>query len=138
MKDMLSTIEEISIGLLFAGKRMASYRKKTNQGSIDEILNDIINMAKLESTRQKLTNELELIVLIISKLVFSQDNILKIEYLKETYLEYLKERLIKIKKNEKFKEISNIIINNVPEDNGELLKEFIRKRVEYKFGSANG
>ena len=66
------------------------------------------------------------------------NNILKIEYLKETYLEYLKERLIKIKKNEKFKEISNIIINNVPEDNGELLKEFIRKRVEYKFGSANG
>ena len=45
---------------------------------------------------------------------------------------------IYIKKNEKFKEISNIIINNVPEDNGELLKEFIRKRVEYKFGSANG
>ena len=89
MKDMSSPIQEMSIGLLFAGKRMASYRKKTNHDSIEKILKDIINMAELESTGQKLTNELELIVLIIYNLV-SQNNILKIETLKETYLEYLK------------------------------------------------
>ena len=132
MENILSTIEEMSIGLLFAGKRMASYRKKTNHGSIDKILNDIINTTRLESTGQKLTNELELIVLIIYNLV-SQNNILIIEYLKETYLEYLKERLIKIKKNERFNEKLNIIIDTVPDGNKELLKEFIRKRVEYKF-----
>ena len=54
--------------------------------------------------------------------------------LKENYLEYLKERLIKIKKNEFFNTKSDTIIGDVlPPNNQNLLKEFIRKRVEKKF-----